>query len=406
MITLWLMLVILTCIACGFIAWPMWQSAAYKQDQNQQTENKAWYLERLQELQQALAECKIDQATFDQDQIQLQKDFLALTETPNRKRKNKAQRLLALVVVLIFASSSFLLYQKLGASATLAEKQQAQQAAAKADAEVKAMGGEQGVIGKLKQQLASHPNQPQGWYLLGRIYFSQNNFKAATASFATAAKLAPNRADIAVQLAESAYLAQDKNAEHYLQQALKLAPEDPSALNLSALMLYHQKKYEQALAIWQNLLLQAPENSDTAKALQTAIAQTEAQLKTLPAQNSNKQIRLPVTVRIDPTLQAKIKTNDVLFVYAKALNGPAMPLAIARLSADHFPKQVVLDESMVMSPTMHLQDFKQIIIVARISHSGQAMPQPGDLEGHSTAIATNAAPAMTSITIDYQLAQS
>ena len=283
MILLWSILIFLTLIASFFSLRTLWHFPAPSSSESaQQHANNAWYLERLDDLEFSFAQQEIDAAAFEQNKLQLQKDFLTFETQTHTSTAPPSYRLVAVLIALVFAATSLFLYQQLGASRALAQQLKAKQQQTTMDVEIQALGGNEGVIQKLKTHLAQSPQDAQGWYLLGRIYFSQNHFHHSAIAFEKAVKLAPSRTEIFSQLAEACYLSPDKNdqllAAHYLQRALALAPQDPTALNLSALMLYHQGHYQKALAIWQNLLMQAPKDSDTAKALQAAIQQAEEKL--------------------------------------------------------------------------------------------------------------------------------
>lgn len=92
---------------------------------------------------------------------------------------------------------------------------------------------------------------------------------------------------------------------------------------------------------------------------------------------------IKVSVSLSRAVAAKAAPNDVVFVFARAAQGPRMPLAIARLQVKDLPTTVVLDDSHSMSPEMKLSTAPEVVVVARVSKSGNAMPQPGDLEGVS-----------------------
>jgi cytochrome c-type biogenesis protein CcmH len=282
---LWFSLLFLTLIASAFIVAPLWREKKLD-EKKQQLANKDWYLERMAELQQAFAAHKIDANHFESSKTQLQKDFLMLSPQLNMpNNKNQTQRLLAVFLSISFGMSAFLLYQKLGASHELQQQLAQASATNKVDDEIKAMGGSSGVIQKLKQKLIHQPKNAEGWYLLGKIYLNQNNFIAARIALEHAVKWAPQREDIAIELVEASYLSADSRAASRLTQALKRWPQDPTLLNIDAVMLYHQKKYEQALIIWQNLLLQIPAGSDAEKSIQAAINQAKIEINNLHRQS-------------------------------------------------------------------------------------------------------------------------
>ncbi len=148
-----------------------------------------------------------------------------------------------------------------------------------ARAQIAALGGEEGVVDKLKTHLEKHPKEATGWYLLGKIYFNRNQFIQASAAFKKANALQPKQVDILVSLAESLYLSQAPRAEYesftYLQQALAIDPHNVAALNLSALLKYKNKNYAEAIRLWQEVLLEVPKDSDTAREIKSAIRQAQ-----------------------------------------------------------------------------------------------------------------------------------
>jgi cytochrome c-type biogenesis protein CcmH len=89
------------------------------------------------------------------------------------------------------------------------------------------------------------------------------------------------------------------------------------------------------------------------------------------------------TVRLAPALAAKAAPNDVVYVFARAAEGPKMPLAILRLTVKDLPASFSLDDSMAMTPAMKISAFPDVVAGARISKSGSAAPSAGDLEGLS-----------------------
>jgi cytochrome c-type biogenesis protein CcmH len=96
--------------------------------------------------------------------------------------------------------------------------------------------------------------------------------------------------------------------------------------------------------------------------------------------------RVAVKVSIAPELESKVSSGDALFVFARAAEGPRMPLAIVRKSATELPLEVSLDDSMAMSPQMKLSTFPSVVVGARVSRSGDAIPQSGDLSGVSAVV--------------------
>jgi cytochrome c-type biogenesis protein CcmH len=96
------------------------------------------------------------------------------------------------------------------------------------------------------------------------------------------------------------------------------------------------------------------------------------------------------TVRIAPQLTGKFDSEDTVFIYARAAEGPPMPLAVLRHRARELPVQFALDDSMAMAPGMTLSAHARVVVTARVSKSGGATPQPGDLQGASAPVASDA----------------
>jgi len=106
-------------------------------------------------------------------------------------------------------------------------------------------------------------------------------------------------------------------------------------------------------------------------------------LSTSVLSNDETKNSVKLMVSLDPTLNNNLNPEHTLFIYARAAKGPRMPLAIVKHKAGELPLEVQLDASMAMMPQMSMNKFSQLIFLARISASGQAMPQSGDLIGET-----------------------
>ncbi len=116
-------------------------------------------------------------------------------------------------------------------------------------------------------------------------------------------------------------------------------------------------------------------------------------------QNSTAAVgtSLKVNVSLSPTVASKAAPNDVVFIFARATQGSRVPLAIVRKQVKDLPTTVVLDDSQGMSPQMKLSSAPEVVVVARVSKSGMAGPQDGDLEGVSTSVKSGAKSVSISI---------
>ena len=93
--------------------------------------------------------------------------------------------------------------------------------------------------------------------------------------------------------------------------------------------------------------------------------------------------KLMVKVSIAKSMLKNVSENDIVFIFARALKGPPMPLAAVRKQVKDLPVEVTLDDSMAMMPNMKISSFENVHVVARVSKSGSAMPQSGDLESEA-----------------------
>lgn len=298
--------------------------------------------------------------------------------------RNKSRQEAVLIIIAAFAICLLapLLYLSWGSSKLLSTRLILDQRAAELRQE---LGSPKKVIEKLQQRLAEDPASAQGWYLLGKLYFSQQDFTAAAKAYAKANVLKVNDPDIMVQYAQALYFAaqhkMDQKIAKLLTHVLQLQADNSLAINLLAIDAYQHQHYQQAIKQWQQLLNQYPPNSEDHQAVMTAIENAQQALDQI-----HHKLKIKVEVTLTSALKNQIAPDDTVFIYARKAQGSPMPLAITRVQAKNLPLQVTLDQTMAMSPTNTLANAKEVIIIARVSKSGNAMPQAGDLQGQSKQI--------------------
>jgi len=260
-------------------------------------------------------------------------------------------------------------------------------------------------IAGLAQRMRETPDDLDGWMLLGRAYKSTENFSAAREALANALRLAPEEPEVMIEFAEATALASDTRriggeSLLLLQRALTLDPENQRGLWLLGISSMQAGMPAEAVATWERLLPQLSGEAQTSLQRQIDMARADAGLPPSPQAQAPAAVaadsgsdasadapaRLTVEVDIAPALREQIGAGDVLFVYARAPEGPRMPLAIHRLPASSLPARVVLDDSTSMMPELKLSNMPQVVVGARISRSGLATPQAGDLEGQSSVV--------------------
>jgi cytochrome c-type biogenesis protein CcmH len=256
------------------------------------------------------------------------------------------------------------------------------------------------ITAQLVSRLESHPQDGEAWSLLGRAYMSQEEFPQAQRAFAKAYLLLPhNDPDLLADYAESIFMANDAHSTQLssglLYQALKLKPDHTRSLSLAGMAAYQANDFKRAIFYWQKLAKQVPDNSEMQSFLQSFIARAQTRINETANTLSTKigkVAAIHVRVQIDPGLKAMISGSETLFVFAKAVGGPPMPFAVVRRTVRDLPLDVVLDDSTAMMPNARLSSFDQVIIGARVSASGTATPQKGDLEGTSGPVKVGGSP--------------
>ncbi len=254
------------------------------------------------------------------------------------------------------------------------------------------------MVARLEESVNSSPEDQQGLHLLAQTYSRMGRYAEAASRFEQLLKLSGPDADILVSYADNSAMANQRvftrDTTTALHQALQLDPKHISALWLSGVAAQQLNEPEAALRHWLTLRPMISENSESSQELEILISEVSAQLGVERAAAIGADFTgnpgvltqaaapagITVSVSVSPELQSEVSDGDSVFIFAKAKSGPPMPLAASRHSVSALPITVKLDDSMAMLPQMKLSNFEQVLVGARISKSGQAISQPGDLE--------------------------
>jgi len=267
-------------------------------------------------------------------------------------------------------------------------------------------------IAGLEQRLRSEPDNVDGWLLLGRAYKSTERFAEAQTALRRAFDLAPNNPDVVVEYAEAIALVDpDRNivgeSRALLDQVIIDQPQHQRALWLLGIADAQVENYTAALSRWEALLPLLEPGSEVIAQVQAQIAEARTRAGLPPAPASAPVAAAPassaapaaaavsgpaITIEIDitPELAARLAPTDVLYVFARPADGSRMPLAMQRLPGAKFPLTLTLDDSMGMMPQLKLSNADSVIVGARVSKSGVANPQSGDLEVLSAPLSPKA----------------
>ncbi|HEC29467.1 MAG TPA: c-type cytochrome biogenesis protein CcmI [Gammaproteobacteria bacterium] len=364
------------------------------------------YNQRLTELDTDLNDNQISREEYSIAQQDLEKQLIL--DVPDNKSEtilnNQRSTASLLTVALLIPALSVGLYLYLGSPEALNFKGPAPQSNAAHGKPAKpgqAIQSLEEMVTKLEQRLEQEPDNAQGWYLLARSYMQTRQFTKAENAYQQLARLADNDPDVWADYADIAAVNQKGSLQgrpyKFIKRALSLQPRHPKALWLAGTYHYQKKEYSTAIRFWKILLKLVPQESKDYKMIGNNIADAQKRLGIQP-QSTNKQpekrqpaataVIIKGRVQLDKGIAGKAGPTDTVFVYARAARGPRMPLAVVRKQVKDLPFDFTLDDSMAMMPQMKLSAFDRVVISARISKSGNAITQSGDLASDNLEVNT------------------
>ena len=256
------------------------------------------------------------------------------------------------------------------------------------------------MIKALSDRLEQNPNDGKGWAMLARSYAVLKRYKEALPAYEKAANLIHDDPILLVDYADILAAVNGRNLQgkpaELLQSALMLDPTNLKGLNLMGTASFQAGDFTHAIGYWKKILPLVPPESQIAKQVNKsiAIAQNKAaeQGKQPPSAKAQAATGAEISgvVQLSPALAGKVSPTDILYIFAKAVSGPPMPVAVIRAQAKDLPQRFILNDSMAMMPTMKLSNFKEVAVSAKISKSGNATPQSGDLKGEVATVKVGA----------------
>lgn len=348
--------------------------------------NVAIYRDQLRELDADLAAGTLAREDHERARGELEARALRDVEAGDEPAPRGSGRPAALAVGLALPLAALAIYLAVGNPAAIVAPPQAGEVSA---AQIESM------VAGLAARLRENPDDTDGWKMLGRSYMVLGRFGEAVDAYAKAALRAPRDAQLLADFADALAMSRGQRLEgepeRLVARALEIDPGNLKALALAGTAAFERGDYARAAELWERMLPNVPAGSEEAGVIRENVAEARKRAAA-PA------TRLTGTVRIAPALKGKFGPDDALFIYARAVEGPAMPLAVVRRKAGELPLEFSLDDSMAMAPGMALSSFPRIVVTARISRSGSAKAQAGDLQGASAPVA-NAASGVA-VTID------
>jgi cytochrome c-type biogenesis protein CcmH len=259
------------------------------------------------------------------------------------------------------------------------------------------------MIKGLAARLEQNPNDGKGWAMLARSYAMLGRYNEALPAYEKAASLIQDDPVLLVDYADVLAVTNGKNLQgkpmELIQRALLIDPNNAKGLNLIGTAEFQAGNFTHAIRYWEKLLQLLPPDSAIAKKINVSIANARAQEagkqpNSVPSQGQAQPAaggaQIAGVVKLSPALAGKANPTDTVFVFAKAVSGPPMPIVVIRAQVKDLPQQFILNDSMAMMPTMKLSNFQEVAVGAKISKSGSATPQSGDLRGEVASVKVGA----------------
>lgn len=381
----WLIIIVMTGSAIAFVIFPLLRKNLSIPQTQRNTLNIAIYKERLAELEQeTLSPEELAQAKQELEKTLAQELELPSPNTTQESshKANIYASLVMTIVIPIVAISGYLYVGKpeLVDAVTLAP----QNADMSPDVEM--------LVKKLASRLQQQPDDVTGWQVLARTYVALERYEEAVQAYEHLLSLVGEDPALLTNFAEALAMVNkgqwQGRPNELLETALSLDANAEKTLWLSGVAAVQQMDYPLALRHWQHLLTQiSPEETEKRQLLQKQITrlQTLPQAETSPIPQA-ETINLNIKVSLNTDLQNLVESTDTVFIYARALEGPPMPLAVVKKTVADLPAVVTLNQSNAVVATANLANFKEVTLIARVAKNGQVTAQSGDLQGQITPI--------------------
>jgi len=411
----WITVAGLIAVAILFIVLPLLRYKPIEEASSDEL-NIAIIKQQLKELEADMEAGELEQEQYIASRHDLEKALLAdlNTGSNNKASEAKSGRWAMFVIPVIIVIIALPTYFKIGSPdiiPRLDNPASMQQPTAQNGPQHSAAGqpktSMEELVVKLAKRMESEPENIEGWKMLGRSYISLGHIQEALKVYEKALKLDRKDVDLLMGYATTMAMTRDNQFQgmpaELINQAYQLAPENPNVLWLKGNIHYQAGEFQQAVIIWEKVMSKLQPGSEEATTVAEYLKDARSRLPagtTVPAapqanaapatttksSGTGAAEAIHVTVTLDPALQSKIQGNETLFIFARAVNGPRVPLAVVRKTARDLPITLVMDDSMAMAAQFALSKYPQVIVEARITKSGKPSASSGDLEGHVSSV--------------------
>ncbi|MFR0674566.1 c-type cytochrome biogenesis protein CcmI [Enterobacterales bacterium AW_CKDN230030176-1A_HGKHYDSX7] len=382
MIELWLSAGLLLLVALGMLLVPVLRHRRAHTEVDRTAVNVEAYQARVAELEAQQQAGLLDEAQVQHGRDEAARELLTDAEQSEPARSAHLGRGVPLTAAALVPLVALGLYLSVGASDRVALTQSFAQPP-------KTL---QDMTSRLERTVAVQPDSVESLYFLGRAYMAEQRFADAAHAFERAAALSGTQPELLGQWAQAVYFADGKRWSPQVQaltdQALKADPGEPTSLGLLGIAAFEGQRYADAIAYWKRLLATLPAGDASRAALQGGIDRATAKL----AEQGGDAARAPVTdgprltvrVSLAQALAGKVEPQDSVYIFARAVSGPPMPVAARRVTVAQLPVEVTLTDADAMVSGMKLSTAGPVQLFARVSRAGQ--PTQGEWIGQGAPL--------------------
>lgn len=393
----WIAAGALLLVALAFLLIPILHGRRAQSEEDRTALNVALYEERLAELVAQHGAGTLSDAQLEAGRADAARELLEDTEGSETPRIAKLGRSVPLIAAVLVPLVGYGLYTHWGAS----DKVQMARQFSEQPRTVEEM------TAHLEQAVQDQPDSAEAWYFLGRTYMNQERPGDAAKAFSRVVEIAGRQPELLGQWAQALYFARDRKWSEELQaltdEALQSDPQELTTLGLLGIAAYEESRYQDAVRFWEQLVAALPEEDPSREAIRGGIERARQQIDgdsaVEQAQSAaNAGTTLEIQVALDPEVVESVSPQDTVFVFARAVSGPPVPLAAKRLTVADLPATITLGDADAMVPSMKISSVEQVMVMARISRSGDATK--GEWMGQSEAVATGGDQSAVRLVID------
>jgi cytochrome c-type biogenesis protein CcmH len=397
MTTFWILIALFVLVSLALIWFPHFRQQKMLQTEEagvRRSTNLELFTERLSVLEKELSEELLEQTEFDALKKELEMGLLqdmkqGDDESLVNKLKPKSIVWPTVMSAVILGICGYM-YSTLGAYQNL-------------DKPVASNGPHAGMdtaqimsqrVQEMEAQAQAQPDNSQLWFSLGHTYISANRYDDAIKAFDKTMELVGVHAELLGPKATALYYRSNQQmtpaVQALIDQSLALDDSDPSTLLLVGMDSFFSAEYQTAIDAWQ-LILDSESKDVDRSAIINAIDSAKMRMETdgeMPSDDAHKNVKpkaaaktVTIEVSISPELQAQVASTDMLFIFARSTEGPKIPLAATKVSAESLPVTITLDDSTNMGGNVKLSDAKAVEVIAVLSKHGSVKPQAGDIQG-------------------------